>query len=186
MKKILLSLAAIMIAASSYAGESLVINLSNIPGHQAKKAVKNTDDAAFSAQSFAGTPVLNHNGQVVGFDAVLLVDKYDQNLAVVRPLAEYDVAGLKVRPVAALSVDKYGKKAYGGLGVLVPVGKFVDGLDIEVGAVAPGAEFTNGFKISDKIVPAVKARIDIPQAFKGVKNVVNKGLKVLSPVGGQI
>ena len=178
----MLTLAALVIGTSAFAFEDLSINLTNVETKQVKKS----EGPAFSAQSFAGTPVLNHNGQVVGFDAVLLVDKYDQNLAVVRPLAEYDVAGLKVRPVAALSVDKYGKKAYGGLGVLVPVGKFVDGLDIEVGAVAPGAELTNGFRIQEKLVPALKAKIDIPQAFKGVKNVVNKGLKVLSPVGGQI
>ena len=182
MKKLMMTLVALFATTSVFASEPLTINLSTVQS----KHVKKSEGPAFSAQSFAGTPVLNHNGQVVGFDAVVLVDKYDQNLAVVRPLAEYDVAGIKVRPVAALSVDKYGKKAYGGLGVLVPVGKVVDGLDLEVGAVAPGAEITNGFKISDKIVPAVKAKIDFQELVNGSKKVVNEGLKKLSPFGGRI
>lgn len=186
MKKILLSLAALMIAVSSYAGENLVINLSNIPGHQAKKVVKKSDDAAFSAQSFAGAPVLNHKGQFVGFDAVVLIDEYDENFAVVRPLAEYNVAGVKVRSVAAVSLSPDGKQVYAGLGALVPVGKVLDGVELEVGAIAPGADLTNGFKIDGNFVPAVKAKFDLPKVFKGVKNVFNEGLKKLSPVGGKV
>lgn len=176
MKKFLFSVVAILASTTVFASE-LAINLSNVEVKQVKKS----EGPAFSAKSFAGAPVLNHKGQLVGLDAVVLVDKYEENLAVVRPLAEYSIAGVKVRSVAALSVSPDGKKVYGGLGALVPVGKVLDGLELEVGAVAPGAEFTNGFKIDGNFVPAVKAKIDLPKVFKGVKNVFNEIDKKLLP-----
>lgn len=175
MKKLIFTLVALVIGTSAFANENLSINLTNVETKQVKKS----EGPAFSAQSFAGAPVLNHKGQVVGFDLAVLVDKYDQNVAVVRPLAEYSVAGIKVRPVAALSVTPHGDKVYGGVGALIPVGKVVDGLDLEVGAVAPGADFANGFKINGEFIPAVKAKVDFAKVFKGVKNVLDEGAKKL-------
>ena len=166
MNKFVVSLVAFFAASSAFASE-LTINVNNLQ----TKAVKKTEGPAFGAQSFAGAPVLNHKGQLVGLDVVVLVDQYEENLAVVRPLAEYSVVGVKVRSVAAVSVSPNGKQVYAGLGVLVPVGKVLDGVELEVGAVAPGADLTNGFKIDGKFVPAVKAKIDLPKFFKGVKNV---------------
>lgn len=182
MKKLMMTLVALFATTSVFASEPLTINLSTVQS----KHVKKSEGPAFSAQSFAGAPVLNHKGQVVGFDLAVLVDKYDQNVAVVRPLAEYTVAGVKVRPVAALSVTPHGDKVYGGVGALVPLGKVVDGLDLEVGAVAPGADFANGFKINGEFVPAVKAKINFQELFNGSKKVVNEGMKKLSPFGGRV
>lgn len=182
MKKLIFTLVALVIGTSAFANENLSINLTNVETKQVKKS----EGPAFSAQSFAGAPVLNHKGQVVGFDLAVLVDKYDQNVAVVRPLAEYSVAGIKVRPVAALSVTPHGDKVYGGVGALIPVGKVVDGLDLEVGAVAPGADFANGFKINGEFIPAVKAKINFQELLNGSKRVVNEGMKKLSPFGGRI
>ena len=178
----MMTLVALFATTSVFASEPLTINLSTVQS----KHVKKSEGPAFSAQSFAGAPVLNHKGQVVGFDLAVLVDKYDQNVAVVRPLAEYTVAGVKVRPVAALSVTPHGDKVYGGVGALVPLGKVVDGLDLEVGAVAPGADFANGFKINGEFVPAVKAKINFQELFNGSKRVVNEGMKKLSPFGGRV
>lgn len=178
----MMTLVALFATTSVFASEPLTINLSTVQS----KHVKKSEGPAFSAQSFAGAPVLNHKGQVVGFDLAVLVDKYDQNVAVVRPLAEYTVAGVKVRPVAALSVTPHGDKVYGGVGALVPLGKVVDGLDLEVGAVAPGADFANGFKINGEFVPAVKAKINFQELFNGSKKVVNEGMKKLSPFGGRV
>ena len=176
MNKFVVSLVAFFAASSAFASE-LTINVNNLQ----TKAVKKTEGPAFGAQSFAGAPVLNHKGQLVGLDVVVLVDQYEENLAVVRPLAEYSVVGVKVRSVAAVSVSPNGKQVYAGLGVLVPVGKVLDGVELEVGAVAPGADLTNGFKIDGKFVPAVKAKFDLPKVFKGVKNVWNEVDKKLFP-----
>lgn len=177
MNKFVVSLVAFFAASSAFASEPLTINVNNLQ----TKAVKKTEGPAFGAQSFAGAPVLNHKGQLVGLDVVVLVDQYEENLAVVRPLAEYSFVGVKVRSVAAVSVSPNGKQVYAGLGVLVPVGKVLDGVELEVGAVAPGADLTNGFKIDGKFVPAVKAKFDLPKVFKGVKNVWNEVDKKLFP-----
>jgi hypothetical protein len=181
MKKFMMTLVALVIGTSAFAGDNLSINLTNV----VTKEVKKSEGPAFSAKSFAGAPVLNHNGQVVGFDIAVLVDQYDQNVAVVRPLAEYSVAGVKVRPVAALSVTPHGDKVYAGMGALIPLGKVVDGLDLEVGAVAPGADLANGFKINGKLIPALKAKINFPELFNGAKKVANEGMKKFSPLGGR-
>jgi len=177
MNKFVVSLVALFATTSAFASERLTINVSNLQA----KVVKKSEGPAFSAKSFAGAPVLDHKGQLVGLDAVVLIDEYEENLAVVRPLAEYGVAGVKVRSIAAVSVSPNGKQVYAGLGVLVPVGKVVDGVELEVGAVAPGADLTNGFKVDGKFVPAVKAKIDLPKVFKGVKNVWNEVDKKLFP-----
>ena len=70
-------------------------------------------------------------------------------------------------------------------GLLVSLSFVLDsGLDtppVAPGAVAPGADLTNGFKIDGKFVPAVKAKIDLPKVFKGVKNVWNEVDKKLFP-----
>jgi hypothetical protein len=177
MNKFVVSLVALFATTSAFASEPLTINVKNLQ----TKAVKKTEGPAFGAQSFAGVPVLNHDGQLIGLDVVVLVDEYEENLAVVRPLAEYSVAGVKVRSVAAVSVSPNGKQVYAGLGVLVPLGKVLDGVELEVGAVAPGADLTNGFKVDGKLVPAVKAKFDLPKVFKGVKNVWNEVDKKLFP-----
>lgn len=178
----MMTLVALFATTSVFAADTLSINLSSVEAKQVKKS----EGPAFSAKSFAGAPVLNHKGQVVGFDLAVLVDKYEENVAVVRPLAEYSVAGIKVRPVAALSVTPHGDQVYAGMGALVPLGKVVDGLDLEVGAVAPGADLANGFKIEGKLVPAVKAKINFVELFNGTKKVVNEGMKKLSPFGGRV
>jgi len=183
MKKFLVSMVAVLATSSAFAGDLASINLDIV---QKKPVVSKAQGPAFSAKSFAGEPVLNHKGQIVGFDAVVIVDKYDQNFAAVRPLAEYDVAGVKVRPVAAVSFDKYGKKAYGGLGMLVPVGKVVDGVDLELGAIAPGAEFTNGFRISQKIAPAVKIKVQPTSAYRSVISLPSKAEKALRDFSKQV
>lgn len=182
MKKLMMTLVALFATTSVFAADTLSINLSSV----VTKQVKKSEGPAFSAKSFAGAPVLNHKGQVVGFDLAVLVDKYEENVAVVRPLAEYSVAGIKVRPVAALSVSPHGDKVYGGVGALIPLGKVVDGLDLEVGAIAPGADFANGFKINGEFVPALKAKINFVELFNGTKKVVNEGMKKLSPFGGKV
>jgi len=183
MKKFLVSMVAVLAATSAFAGDLASINLDIV---QKKPVANKAQGPAFSAKSFAGEPVLNHKGQIVGFDAVVIVDKYDQNFAAVRPLAEYAVAGVKVRTVAAVSFDNRGKKAYGGLGVLVPVGKFADGVDLELGAIAPGAEFTNAFKISQKIAPAVKIKVQPTSAYRSVIALPSKAEKALRDFSKQV
>ena len=177
MKKILLSLVAFFAASSAFASEPLTIDVKNLQA----KPVKQTEGPAFSSSSFAGNQVLDHKGQIVGFDVVMLIDEYDENLAVVRPLAEYTVKGVIVRPVAAVSLTPDGKQVSAGLGFIIPVGKVLDGVELEVGAVAPGANLTDGLKIDGKLVPIVKAKFDFSKALKGVKNVLNEFDKKFIP-----
>ena len=72
MNKFVVSLVAFFAASSAFASEPLTINVNNLQ----TKAVKKTEGPAFGAQSFAGAPVLNHKGQLVGLDVVVLVDQY--------------------------------------------------------------------------------------------------------------
>ena len=185
MKKILLSLAALMIAATSYAGDNLVINLSNLPGHQAKKTVKKTDDA-FSAQSFAGATVLDNNGQLVGFEAAVLFDRKNENVAVLRPLASYNVLGQKVTSVFGASVDSRGNNLYAGGGVLVPLGAVVPGLDVKVGGIMKGSNLSSAGRFDTEVVPAAQVKVDVPVLYSETKKLFNRIWLKLSPVGGKV
>lgn len=186
MKKILLSLAALMIAATSYAGDNLVINLNNVPGYQAKKAVKKTDDAAFSAQSFAGAPVLSNNGQLVGFEAAVLFDRKNENVAVLRPLASYNFLGQKVTSVFGASVDSHGNNLYAGGGVLVPLGAVVPGLDVKVGGIMKGSNLSSAGRFDTEVVPAAQVKVDVPVFFGETKKFINRVWLKISPVGGKV
>jgi hypothetical protein len=185
MKKILLSLAALMIAATSYAGDNLVINLSNVPGYQAKKTDKKTDDA-FSAQSFAGAPVLNNNGQLVGFEAAVLFDRKNENVAILRPLASYNFLGLKVTSVFGASVDSHGNNLYAGGGVLVPLGAVVPGLDVKVGGIMKGSNLSSAGRFDTEVVPAAQVKVDVPVLYGETKKLFNRIWLKFSPVGGKV
>jgi hypothetical protein len=188
MKKILLSLAAIMIAATSYANGSadrdLSISLTNIPGHVNSR--KSND--LLSAQSILGLRVVKHQGQVVGsgVDLALVLNDRDEHVALIRPLDEYDVAGLKVKSITALSVSPDGKEVNVGLGAVVQVRKIVDGVDLEVGGLLLGPDVANGMKVNGKLAPVVKAKLNVPEMYKGAKNIFNEAFKKLSPVGGRV
>ncbi len=182
MKKILFTFATIFILATTSFAENLEINLSKVSVHQAKKS----EGPAFSAQSFAGAPVLNHNGQLIGADLAVLVDGKDENVAVLRPLGEYKVSGIKVNTVFAASVDSHGNNVYAGGGVLVPLGSIVPGLDVKVGGVVPGANLSSGGRFDSRIVPAFEVKIRVPELYGESKSFVNKILKTLSPVGGKV
>jgi hypothetical protein len=185
MKKILLSLAALMIAATSYAGDNLVINLSNVPGYQAKKTDKKTDEA-FSAQSFAGAPVLNNNGQLVGFEAAVLFDRKNENVAILRPLASYNFLGLKVTSVFGASVDSHGNNLYAGGGVLVPLGAVVPGLDVKVGGIMKGSNLSSAGRFDTEVVPAAQVKVDVPVLYGETKKLFNRIWLKFSPVGGKV
>ena len=185
MKKILLSLAAIMIAATSYAGENLEINLSNVPGHQVKKAANKSDDA-FSAQSFAGTPVLNNNGQLVGFEAAVLFDRKNENVAVLRPLGSYNFLGQKVTSVFGASVDSRGNNLYAGGGVLLPLGNVVPGFNVKVGGIMKGSNLSSSGRFDTDVVPAAQVNVDVPVLYSETKKFFNRIWLKLSPVGGKV
>lgn len=165
MKKFLVSVVALFAATSAFAADTLSINIDSV---QKKTVAKNSQGPAFSSASFAGQPVLNNNGQLVGFDLALLVDKHEENIAVLRPLGSYKVAGVTFNSVYATSFSTDGKKVYGGLGLMAKVGKLVPGVDAKLGVIAPGAEITNGFKISNEFVPAVEVRVDAVTAMRNL------------------
>lgn len=182
MNKFVVSLVALFATTSAFASEPLTINVSNLQA----KVVKKSEGPAFSAKSFAGAPVVNHNGQLVGADLAVLVDGEDENVAVLRPLGEYNVAGVKVSTVFAASVDAHGNNVYAGGGVLVPLGSVVRGFDLKVGAVVPGANLSSGGRLDTRVVPAFEAKIRVPELYGETKSFVNKVLKVVSPVGGKV
>jgi hypothetical protein len=185
MKKILLSLAAFMIAATSYAGDNLVINLSNVPGHQVKKTANKSDDA-FSAQSFAGVPVLNNNGQLVGFEAAVLFDGKNENVAVLRPLASYNFLGQKVTSVIGASVDSRGNNLYAGGGLLLPLGNVVPGFNVKVGGVMKGSNLSSAGRFDTEVVPAAQVNVDVPVLYSETKKFFNRIWLKFSPVGGKV
>jgi hypothetical protein len=182
MNKFVVSLVALFATTSAFASEPLTINVNNLQA----KVVKKSEGPAFSAKSFAGAPVVNHNGQIVGVDLAVLVDGEDENVAVLRPLGEYKVAGVKVSTVFAASVDARGNNVYAGGGVLVPLGSVVPGFDLKVGAVVPGANLSSGGRLDTRIVPAFEAKIRVPELFGEAKSLVNKVLKTVSPVGVKV
>jgi hypothetical protein len=164
MNKFLVSMVALFATTSAFAAELPSINLNNVQ----KAVVNKSQGPAFSAQSFAGVPVVNNKGQFVGFDLAVLVDKHDENVAVLRPLGSYKVAGVTFDSVYATSFSRDGKKVYGGLGLMAKVGKLVPGIDAKLGVIAPGAEITNGFKISNEFVPAVEVKVDAVTAMRNL------------------
>ena len=165
MKKFLVSVVAVLAASSAFAVENLSINLGSV---QKKTVVSDSQGPAFGPSSFFAQPVVNNKGQFVGFDLAVLVDKHDENVAVLRPLGSYKVAGVTFDSVYATSFSTDGKKVYGGLGLMAEVGTLVPGIEAKLGVVAPGAEFTNGFKISKDFVPAIEVKVDTVTAMRNL------------------
>jgi hypothetical protein len=170
MKKFLVSMVAVFAATSAFATENLSINLDSVQ----KKTVVNNSQKPFSSNSYFAQPVVGNQGQLVGLEIGLLVDKHDENVALLRPLGKYKVAGLNLQTVSAASISTNGKKVYGGLGLMADFGSVTPGLEVKFGVVAPGAEVTNGFKISNEFVPAVQAKVDVVTLSRNIVSIPSK------------
>ena len=156
MKKLILTVAAILATSSVFASEPLTINLNNVPS---KTQAKKTEGPAFSKTSFLALPVASNNGQAFGMELAVLVDKHDENIAILRPLGKYKVAGVNVKSVSGTSFSKDGKQVYTGLGAMVEVGGLVPGLEAELGIVAQGLNLDD-FELTKKFIPAAKIKIE--------------------------
>jgi hypothetical protein len=175
MKKLILTVAAILATSSVFASEPLTINLNNVPS---KTQTKKTEGPAFSAQSFAGLPVANNKGQIVGFDLAVLVDKHDQNVAVLRPLGKYKVAGVNLQTVAAASLNPDGNQLYGGFGVMAEVGEIIPGVEASLGAVSPALN-TSNLTLSNNIVPALRTKFVVPTLVRHLESTPERAEKTL-------
>ena len=156
MKKLILTVAAILATSSVFASEPLTINLNNVPS---KTQTKKTEGPAFSKTSFLALPVASNNGQAFGMELAVLVDKHDEHIAIIRPLGKYKVAGLPVKSVSATSFSNDGKQIYTGLGAMVEVGGLVPGFEAELGVVAQGLNL-EGLEMTKKFIPAAKFKIE--------------------------
>ncbi len=106
MNKFLVTMAVILSATSAFAEDLNPINLDFVQ----KKPVVNNTQGPFSPQSFFYQPVVNHKGQFAGVDLALLLDDYEENIAIVRPLESYKFLGITVDSVYATSFSPDGKK----------------------------------------------------------------------------
>jgi hypothetical protein len=68
--------------------------------------------------------------------------------------------------VGVLSTDKYGKKAAVGVGVLVPLGRVVNGVSLSAGAYFEGVDLARNFSSTDKVRALVTASVKIDDFTK--------------------
>lgn len=140
MKKILLSLAALMIAATSYA---------------------ETFGPAFNDNFDVKTKSLGV--EIKSVKAVKLVGIFDNkngNGAIQKPLQSFDFQGVKAYTTATLSTNADVDKAYAGASAMVKLGKVVPGVGIDAGVTVRGAELSKSLRVDNSFSPTVALDID--------------------------
>jgi hypothetical protein len=157
MKKILLSLAAFMIAATSFAFEDFKINLESISVNQTSKTKVAKPEV--EQKSFFVKPGFK-DGKIQSVSLGVSLDGRDSNALLVTNLDSYKILDRTVETVATVSTDRYGNKAAVGAGVLVPLGEHF-GVSLNVGGYFEGLDLAAKGRISNRLVPAVTARIDL-------------------------
>jgi hypothetical protein len=161
MKKILLSLAAFMIAATSYAFEDFKIDLESISVNQTSKTKVAKPEV--EQKSFFVKPGFK-DGKIQSVELGLSLDGRNSNALLVTNLDSYKVFNKTVETVATVSTDRYGSKAAVGVGLLLPVGEHF-GVSLKVGGFLEGPDLANKAKMSDRFVPAAIMRVDINRAL---------------------
>jgi hypothetical protein len=111
------------------------------------------------AQSFFVKPGFK-DGKIQSVSLGVSLDGRDSNALLVTNLDSYKVFNKTVETVATVSTDRYGNKAAVGAGVLVPLGEHF-GVSLKAGAYLEGSDLADKGRLSDKVVPAVTARIDL-------------------------
>ncbi len=111
------------------------------------------------AQSFFVKPGFK-DGKIQSVSLGVSLDGRDSNALLVTNLDSYKVFNKTVETVATVSTDRYGNKAAVGAGVLVPLGEHF-GVSFKAGAYLEGSDLADKGRLSDKVVPAVTARIDL-------------------------
>jgi hypothetical protein len=111
------------------------------------------------AQSFFVKPGFK-DGKIQSVSLGVSLDGRNSNALLVTNLDSYKVFNKTVETVATVSTDRYGNKAAVGAGVLVPLGEHF-GVSLKVGAYLEGSDLADKGRLSDKVVPAVTARIDL-------------------------
>ncbi len=111
------------------------------------------------AQSFFVKPGFK-DGKIQSVSLGVSLDGRNSNALLVTNLDSYKVFNKTVETVATVSTDRYGNKAAVGAGVLVPLGEHF-GVSFKAGAYLEGSDLADKGRLSDKVVPAVTARIDL-------------------------
>ncbi len=58
-------------------------------------------------------------------------------------------------------------------------GPIFPGVKAKLGIIAPGAEFTNGFKVSNDLVPALELNVDAVTAMRNLESIPSNVEKTL-------
>lgn len=156
MKKILLTLAALMIAATSYAFEDFKINVESISVNQNSKP--KVPKPEVEQKSFFVKPGFN-DGKFQSVEGGFSIDGRNSNGLIVTNLNSYLILNRTVETVATVSTDRYGNKAAVGAGLLVPLGEHF-GVSFKVGGYIEGSDLADKGRISNRLVPAFTARVD--------------------------
>lgn len=106
------------------------------------------------------------DGRVNGFTAGVGIDGRNSNALALSTLGNYTVMGKTFQTVGVLSTDKYGKKAAVGVGVLVPLGRVVNGVSLSAGAYFEGVDLARNFSSTDKVRALVTASVKIDDFTK--------------------
>ena len=101
-----------------------------------------------------------------GFTAGVGIDGRNSNALALSTLGNYTVMGKTFQTVGVLSTDKYGKKAAVGVGVLVPLGRVVNGVSLSAGAYFEGVDLARNFSSTDKVRALVTASVKIDDFTK--------------------
>lgn len=134
MKKILLSLAAFMIDATSYAFEEYKIDLKSISVNQTFK--NKVAKPEVEQKSFFVKPGFN-DGKFQSVEGGYSIDGRNSNGLIVTNLNSYEILDRTLETVATVSTDRYGNKIAVGAGVLVPLGEHF-GVSLKVGGYFEG------------------------------------------------
>jgi hypothetical protein len=124
--------------------------------------------ASFSqvqSKSFFVKPQFS-DGRVTGFSAGVGIDGRNANALALSTLGNYTVMGKTFSTVGVLSTNKYGDKAAVGVGVLVPLGRVVNGVSLSAGAYVEGVDLANKFSSTDKVRALVTASVKIDDFTK--------------------
>ena len=115
------------------------------------------------AQSFFVKPGFK-DGKIQSVSLGVSLDGRNSNALLVTNLDSYKIFNRTVETVATVSTDRYGNKAAVGAGVLVPLGEHF-GVSFKAGGYFEGTDLAAKGRVSNRIVPAVTARIDLSKTL---------------------
>ena len=156
MNKFIMTLAALLVAASSFANGTV-----NGPANPPVKE----DSGTFHAKSY-GVEVKSVND--VKFVGVF--DNKNGNGAIQKKLQSFSYQGVEFYTTATLSTNANVDKAYAGTSAMVQFGKVVPGLSVAAGVTVRGVELQRGFNVDNSFYPTVAISVDPATLFRNTLN----------------